>query len=126
MAFKGGEAVILSIDLETYSGTQLKGAGVYRYSEDPDFEVLLFAYAFDDQPVQVIDIKQGEQLPSEVVEALTDPNVTKSAFNANFERITINRHFGIPTPPEQWQCTMVHSMMLGLPASLDGDRKSVV
>ena len=117
--------MILSIDLETYSGTQLKGAGVYRYAEDPDFEVLLFAYAFDDDPVRVIDIKQGEQLPPEVVEALTDPNVTKSAFNANFERITINRHFGIPTPPEQWSCTMVHSMMLGLPASLDGVGKAL-
>lgn len=117
--------MILSIDLETYSSTQLKGAGVYRYVEDPDFEVLLFAYAFDDGPVKVIDIKQGEQLPPEVVEALTDPNVTKSAFNANFERITINRHFGIPTPPEQWSCTMVHSMMLGLPASLDGVGKAL-
>lgn len=117
--------MILSIDLETYSSTQLKGAGVYRYVEDPDFEVLLFAYAFDDGPVKVIDIKQGEQLPPEVVEALTDPNVTKSAFNANFERITIARHFGIPTPPEQWSCTMVHSMMLGLPASLDGVGKAL-
>lgn len=117
--------MILSIDLETYSGTPLKGTGVYRYSEDPDFEVLLFAYAFDDDPVRVIDIKQGEHLPPEVVEALTDPAVVKSAFNANFERITIARHFGIPTPPEQWSCTMVHSMMLGLPASLDGVGKAL-
>src|SRR5690606_12257592 len=74
-AFKGGEAVtVLSIDVETFSGTQLKGAGVYRYTEDPNFEILIFAYAFDDDPVRVIDIKQGEQLPPEVVEALTDPN----------------------------------------------------
>lgn len=116
---------VLGIDLETYSGTQLKGAGVYRYVEDPDFEVLLFAYAFDDDPVRVIDIKRGEQLPAEVMEALTDPAVIKSAFNANFERITIARHFGIPTPPEQWSCTMVHSMMLGLPASLDGVGKAL-
>src|SRR5690606_4034838 len=124
-SIKGGDAVILSIDLETYSGVQLKGAGVYRYVEDPDFEVLLFAYAFDDDPVKVIDIKQGEQLPPEVREALIDPNVTKSAFNANFERITINRHFGIPTPPEQWSCTMVHSLMLGLPGSLEGVGKAL-
>src|SRR5690606_37821792 len=91
----------------------------------PDFEVLLFAYAFDDDPVRVIDIKQGEQLPPKVREALTDPAVTKSAFNANFERITINRHFGIPTPPEQWSCTIVHSLMLGLPGSLEGVGKAL-
>src|SRR5690606_35790611 len=124
-SIEGGGAVILSIDLETYSGTQLKGTGVYRYVEDPDFEVLLFAYAFDDDPVRVIDIKQGEQLPPEVREALIDPAVTKSAFNANFERITINRHFGIPTPPEQWSCTMVHSLMLGLPGSVEGVGKAL-
>src|SRR5690606_39918463 len=101
-----------------------------RFSRDWSSDVgssdlLLFAYAFDDGPVKVIDIKQGEQLPAEVMEALIDPAVVKTAFNANFERVTINRHFGIPTPPEQWSCTMVHSLMLGLPGSLEGVGKAL-
>ena len=116
---------VLSIDVETFSSVDLGQTGVYRYVEAPDFEILIFAYSVDGGPVEVVDLKQGEELPPEIMKALTNPAVIKSAFNANFERVTIAKHFGIPTPPEQWQCTMVHSMMLGLPASLDGVGKAL-
>lgn len=109
----------LSIDIETYSGTDLKTAGVYRYVEDPDFAVLLFAYAFDHEPGQIIDLASGENLPEEVYSALLDPYYTKSAFNANFERVCLGRHLGLPLQPQQWRCTRVHALTMGLPSSLD-------
>ncbi|MBH8600502.1 DNA polymerase [Thermoactinomyces sp. CICC 23799] len=117
--------MILSIDIETYSSIDLKTHGVYRYVEAPDFEILLFAYAFNDEPVQIVDLAQGEELPAEVRRALTDPDVVKTAFNANFERVCIQKHFGIPTLPEHWQCSMVHALTLGLPGSLDGVAKAM-
>ena len=115
----------LAIDIETFSSADLKKVGVYRYTETSDFEILIFAYAFDDEPVQVVDLAQGEELPAEVRRALTDPDVVKTAFNANFERVCISKFFGIPTPPEQWACTMVQALILGLPNSLEDVAKSL-
>lgn len=82
----------LSIDIETYSSVSLQKAGVYRYVEAPDFEILLFGYSADGAPVQVIDLACGEKIPSEILDALTDDAVTKWAFNANFERICLSQH----------------------------------
>ena len=76
----------LSIDIETFSGADLGKVGVYKYTEAPDFTVLLFAYAWGDEDVQVVDLARGETLPRDVRAALTDKNVAKIAFNANFER----------------------------------------
>lgn len=111
---------ILGIDIETYSSIDLKKSGLYRYVEADDFEILLFAYAFDNDPVQVIDLAQGEELPADVREALIDPNVIKIAYNAAFERVCIAKRFGIPTPPSQWRCTQAHALTLGLPGHLKG------
>jgi DNA polymerase len=111
----------LSIDIETYSPVDLSKGSVYTYSEHPDFQILLFGYAFDDDPVTVVDLMRGEVLPGEVYRALTDPSVTKTAFNAQFERVCISRYLSVDyLPPEQWQCTMVWSSALGLPRSLAG------
>lgn len=108
----------LSIDIETYSGTDLTKSGVYRYAEDEAFCILLFAYAFDDEPVQIVDIAQGEDLPANVLSALTDPSILKTAFNANFEITCISAFFGIELDANQWECTMVRSAAAGLPLSL--------
>ncbi|WP_152658273.1 DNA polymerase [Oceanobacillus sp. CFH 90083] len=115
----------LAIDVETYSSTNLIKTGVYKYVEDPDFEILLFAYAFDDNPVTVIDLTDFEDVPIKVMQALTHPNVLKTAFNANFERTTIAKHFGLNMDPVQWQCSSVHALMLGLPNYLDGVAKAM-
>lgn len=110
---------ILQIDVETYSSVDLTKCGVHRYVEAPDFEILLFAYAYGDDPVQVIDLADLEDLPGHVLLDLTNPDVIKTAFNAAFERTTIAKHFGIECDPLQWRCTMVHALALGLPGSLD-------
>ena len=114
----------LSIDLETYSSVDINKAGVYRYSESPDFEVLLFGYSVDGAPAQVIDLACGEFIPAEIQEALVDPAVTKWAFNASFERVCLSRFLGLPSgtylEPQQWRCSMVWSAYLGLPLSLAG------
>src|SRR5690554_1320490 len=115
----------LAIDIETYSSIDLRACGAYRYAEAPDFEILLFAYAFDEDPVKVIDLAQGEPIPSHVISALTDPTVIKTAFNANFERVCLAKHFDMELPPEQWWCTAVHALMMGLPGSLDGVAKAL-
>ena len=109
----------LSIDIETYSGASLKDAGVYKYVEDPDFEILLFAYSFDGGEVKVIDFKSEEIFPlNYILNALTSPNVLKTAHNANFEITCISKYFGIELDPAQWQCTMVLAAIVGLPLSL--------
>lgn len=108
----------LSIDIETYSDVEIAKSGVYAYADSPAFEVLLFAYAFDDEPVQITDLAQGEPLPSEVKAALTDATVLKTAFNAQFERVCLSRMLGIKLDPKEWQCTAVRSAMLGLPGNL--------
>lgn len=111
---------LLAIDIETYSEVDLPKSGVYAYSDSPSFEILLFAYAFDDEPTQIVDLACGEVLPERVLLALEDPAVMKTAFNAAFERTCISRFLGRRLSPESWQCTAVQSAMLALPLSLDG------
>lgn len=111
---------ILGIDIETYSEVDLPKCGVYAYAEHPSFEILLFAYAFDDEETHVVDLKCGERLPPRVLDALTDPAITKAAFNAAFERTCIGRYLGKRLDAAQWQCTAVQSAMLALPLSLEG------
>lgn len=82
----------LSIDIETYSDVNLSKCGVYKYAESPDFEILLFGYSSDGSEVTVIDLAQGERLPQEIIDALTDDTVIKWAFNANFERVCLSRY----------------------------------
>lgn len=109
----------LAIDIETYSSVSLPKCGVHAYAASPDFEILLFGYAWDNDPVDVIDLAQGQELPEELQNALYDPNVLKTAFNASFERTCLGRFMGRPTPPEQWSCTAVMARELGLPGSLE-------
>lgn len=111
---------VLQIDLETYSSVDLKACGVHRYVEAPDFEILLFAYAYDDDPVQVVDLADFEDLPEQVARDLTDPDVIKTAYNAAFERTCIKKYFGIECDPSQWRCTAVWALALGLPGYLEG------
>lgn len=114
----------LSIDIETYSDVQLPKTGVYRYCESDNFEILLFAYSVDSQPVQVIDLACGETIPEEIIAALEDDAVIKWAFNAAFERICLSRFLGYPTgtylSPESWRCSMIWAATIGLPLSLEG------
>ena len=110
--------LILQIDLETYSSTDLIKCGVYRYVEAPDFEILLFGFAYGDDPVQVIDLTAFEDIPDQVLHDLTDPSVTKTAYNANFERTCISKQYGIECDPLQWRCTSVWALALGLPGHL--------
>lgn len=101
----------LSIDIETYSDVPLQKTGVYRYVESSNFKILLFAYSADNQPVQMIDLACGEQIPKEVLLALGDESVIKWAFNAAFERICLSRFLGYPTrkylEPESYRCSMI-------------------
>jgi len=108
----------LRIDIETYSSVDLRKCGVHRYAESEDFEVLLFGYAFDTDPVQVVDLARGDALPDDVVSAMTDANVIKTAYNAAFEITCLSRHFGFQLDPMQWRCTSVHALYLGLPGNL--------
>ena len=127
----------LSLDLETYSSVDLGKSSVYRYVESPDFDILLLGYSIDGSGVQVVDLAQGEQVPPEVIDALTDARVCKWAFNAQFERVCLsqwlrrngyplrNERYAAPDDPcmaylnpAGWHCTMVWSAYLGLPLSL--------
>lgn len=132
----------LSIDIETYSSYDLSKCGVYKYTESPDFEILLFGYSVDDDEVQVIDLATGEHLPPEILNALTDDNVQKWAFNANFERVCLSRYLlnmdisldpfadnhlsadilgnAKYLNPISWRCAMIWSAYMGLPLSLEG------
>ena len=110
----------LSIDIETYSSEDLTKTGVYRYAEAPDFTILLFAYAFDDEEIKIIDLASGETLPEEVMAALTDSEIIKTAYNANFERTCIASYLHLPMLPEQWRCSAVAASELGLPQTLAG------
>lgn len=114
----------LSIDIETYSDQPLTKTGVYRYVESPVFEILLFSYSADGRSVRLVDLACGEEIPAEVIAALTDESVTKWAFNANFERICLSHYLGMPTgkylSPASWQCSMVWAATMGLPLSLEG------
>lgn len=108
---------VLSIDLETYSDVDLPNCGVYRYVEG-DFHILLFAYTFDDEETRCIDMACGEQLPTEVVNALHDDSIIKSAWNAQFERTCLSKYLGTQLSPDSWQCTMVWAASLSLPLKL--------
>lgn len=106
----------LHIDIETYSSIDLKNCGIHRYVQSPDFEILLFAYSFEDEDVKIIDLAQGEQLPEELVAALSNKNIRKIAHNAAFEWYCLNKFW--KSPIEQWVCTMVKALYCGYPASL--------
>jgi DNA polymerase len=130
----------ISIDIETFSDVDLGKCGVYKYSESPAFEILLFGYSVDGGPVQVVDLACGEQIPENILDALTDDTVLKWAFNANFERVCLSRylrdmgwsldpfHDNHPLSteparflnPEGWRCSMVWAATMGLPLSLKG------
>ncbi len=109
---------IMGLDLETYSSAPLPKCGVYRYCDAPDFEILLFSYAFDDEPIQTIDLASGDVLPQEVISALEDPGIIKVAYNAQFERVCLSRYLGHWLDPHQWRCTMVMAAYLTLPGRL--------
>jgi len=108
---------VLSMDLETFSDVDLPNCGVHRYVEG-DFHILLFAYAFDDEETQCVDLACGEELPQEVVDALFDDSIIKSAWNAQFERTCLSKYFGTQLSPDSWQCTMVWAASLSLPLRL--------
>ena len=110
----------LSIDIETYSSVNLQKAGVYKYAESPDFDILLFGYSVDGGAVHVIDLACGKKIPAEIVDALLDESVTKWAFNAQFERVCLSNYLDTWLSPDSWRCTMVWSATLGLPLSLEG------
>ena len=116
------------IDIETFSEAPLPKTGVYRYAEDPSFEILLFGISIDDGPVTVYDLKSGDTLPKEIISDLLDPFVIKWAFNAQFERICISRYLwdkgllekGTYLSPCGWRCDMVWAGYLGFPMNLKG------
>ena len=114
----------LEIDIETYSSVNLQKSGVYRYVEVDDFEILLFGYSVDGGEVMVVDLVSGEKIPKKILDALTDENITKWAFNAQFERVCLSRYLGYPfgyyLNPSSWKCSMVWSAYMGLPLSLEG------
>lgn len=107
----------LFIDIETYSSTDLKVSGAYKYIESDDFEILIVGYALDNGPVKIVDLLGGEELPAEFITALQDPTCLKVAHNAVFERLSFRR-MGYDIPPEQWYCTSVKAAYCGLPLSL--------
>lgn len=113
----------LAIDLETYSSNDIKYS-VYKYVEAPDFEILLFAYAFDDDPVRVVDLAQGETLPDDVKAALYDKDVLKTAFNANFEINCLKKYFP-DLPEEQWECDRILSLYNSYPPHLAAVAKAM-
>lgn len=110
----------LAIDIETYSDVSLPDCGVHKYVSSEQFEILLFAYSADDGDTRIVDMASGEVLPDEVLEALKDDSVIKTAYNAVFERICISKYFGLSLKPEAWRCTLVQASMLSLPLSLEG------
>ena len=110
----------ISIDIETYSSVSLQKAGVYKYSESDDFEILLFGYSIDNGEVQVVDLASGDKIPADVLAALYDDSVEKWAFNAMFERICLSNYLGEWLKPDSWHCTMIWAATLGLPLSLEG------
>lgn len=114
----------LSIDIETRSSVDIGKAGLYRYAQSPDFAILLFAYQIGDQPVEVVDLARGEQIPEWVVRALQDAEAVKHAYNAAFEWYCLNRA-GYATPLEQWRCTMAHGLYCGYTAGLDATGKAM-
>lgn len=114
----------LSIDIETRSSVDIGKAGLYKYAQSPDFRILLFAFQEDENPVEVVDLAQGEEIPEHAVRMLADPGVTKHAYNAAFEWYCLNQA-GYQTPLEQWRCTMAHGLYCGYTAGLDATGKAI-
>ncbi|EPZ57411.1 putative prophage LambdaSa04 DNA-directed DNA polymerase [[Clostridium] sordellii ATCC 9714] len=114
----------ISIDIETYSNIDLTKSGVYKYIEG-DFEILLIAYAYDDEEVKIIDLKNGDKIPPQFKKDLFDENIIKTAFNANFERICLSKYFNKKLSPKMFRCTQVHGLYLGLPHGLDKVSKTL-
>ena len=118
----------ISIDIETFSSVSLQKSGVYRYAESDDVEILLFGYSVNGGEVKVVDLAVGEKIPDDIIVALTDDEVIKWAFNAQFERVCLSRYLrddgvslgGYCLDPVSWHCTMVWAATLGLPLSLEG------
>lgn len=117
--------VTLHIDLETYSSIELSKAGLYKYTQAPDFEILLFAYAYNDDNVQIIDLTNNERAPEQIIRDLADPAVIKMAHNAAFEWRCLQQYFGLDLPITQWRCSMIHALYCGYPASLDEAGKAL-
>lgn len=116
---------MLGIDIETYSETSLPDCGVYKYAADPSFKILLFAYAIDDDPVQILDLANGDKIPKKIEELIKDTSYIKTAFNANFERVCLSRHYGEQLSPVNWECTRIKALTLGFPGSLDSASKAL-
>lgn len=114
----------LSIDIETYSSIDLTKSGVYKYTQN-DFEILLIAYAYDDEEIKIIDLKNNEKIPENLKKDILDENVIKTAFNANFERVCLSKYFNTYLSPKMFRCTQVHALYLGLPHGLDNVAKSL-
>lgn len=130
------EINMITIDIETRSDKDISKCGVYAYTDTPYFDILLFAYSIDGQPVRVVDTANGEEIPENVLAALADENVVKRAFNCNFERVCLSKYLRENYPqyfqsysidedtvgdflnPESWYCSMIHARTLGLPSSL--------
>ena len=130
------EINMITIDIETKSDKDISKCGIYAYTDTPYFDILLFAYSIDGQPVQVVDMANGEEIPENVLAALVDENVIKKAFNVNFERVCLSKYLRENHPqyfqsysidvdtvgdflnPESWHCSMIHARTLGLPSSL--------
>ena len=130
------EINMITIDIETKSDKDISKCGIYAYTDTPYFDILLFAYSIDGQPVQVIDTANGEEIPENILAALVDENVIKRAFNVNFERVCLSKYLRKNYPqyfqsysidedtvgdflnPESWHCSMIHARTLGLPSSL--------
>lgn len=108
----------IGIDVETYSSNDLVHGGVYKYVDADDFEILLFGYNIDGGPVRCIDLTSGEEIPADIIDALTDPSIIKTAFNAAFERTCLSKYLGTHLDAAQWRCTMVRAARMGLPLSL--------
>lgn len=118
----------LNIDLETYSSVPIGKAGLYKYVQSPDFEILLFGYSLDGAPSKTLDFTAGEKIPESIQPALTDPNCIKHAYNAAFEWYCLSKYLSLPDPRAwlpQWRDTMLHSLYCGYPASLDAAGKAL-
>jgi DNA polymerase len=117
---------VISIDIETFSDIDLGKCGVYRYAESPSFDILLFSYSIDDGQIKLIDLASGEKLPEEIINALMDESIIKTAFNANFERVCLMKYLcrvlgkEVYLDPSSWRCSEVQAAMLGLPLHLEG------
>ena len=115
----------LSIDLETYSSVPIGKAGLYKYVQSPDFEILLLAYSVDGEPPLLVDLAQGEILPDWLYQAIYSPEFIKHAYNAAFEWYCLSKFYGIILPVEQWRDTMLHGLYCGYTAGLDATGKAL-